>query len=87
MSRSLVRVLGVLLALSLAAAACADDSDEGGGDGGDGGTPPAEEIDYEALGLWDDGPCDEALEPLRLGLMTVFESPVLSLEDQAIAVL
>ena len=38
MSRTLVRVLGVLLALSLAAAACADDGDEGGGDdGGDGG--------------------------------------------------
>ena len=45
----------------------------------------AEEIDYEALGLWDDGPCDEAKPPLKIGLMTVFESPVVSLEDQAIA--
>ena len=44
-----------------------------------------EKIDYEAIGLWDDGPCDEAKEPLKIGLMTVFESPVLSLEDQATA--
>ena len=36
----------------------------GGDDGGDGGEP-AEEIDYEAIGLWDDGPCDEAAEPLQ----------------------
>ena len=43
------------------------------------------EIDYEALGLWDDGPCDEAREPLVVGLMTVFESPVLSLESHALA--
>ena len=45
----------------------------------------AADIDYEALGLWDDGPCDPALEPLHIGLMTVFESPVLSLIDQALA--
>ena len=45
----------------------------------------ATEIDYAAIGLWDDGPCDEALDPLVIGLMTVFESPVLSLEDQALA--
>jgi ABC-type branched-subunit amino acid transport system substrate-binding protein len=45
----------------------------------------ASEIDYEAIGLWDDGPCDESLEPLRVGLMTTFESPVISLVDQAVA--
>ena len=50
-----------------------------------GGEEPAEDIDYEALGLWDDGPCDEAAEPLRIGLMTTFESPVISLGDQAVA--
>src|SRR5690606_30995293 len=32
-----------------------------------------------------DGPCDESLDPLRLGLMTTFESPVVSLGDQAVA--
>jgi ABC-type branched-subunit amino acid transport system substrate-binding protein len=35
------------------------------------------------LGLWDDGPCDPAKAPLIIGLMAVFESPVISLKDQA----
>ena len=41
------------------------------------------QIDYKALGLWNDGPCDQSRAPLKIGLMTVFESPVLSLKDQA----
>jgi ABC-type branched-subunit amino acid transport system substrate-binding protein len=45
----------------------------------------AEKIDYTKLGLWDDGPCDPAKPPLIIGLMTVFESPVISLKDQATA--
>jgi len=82
--------VAALLALALLAAACGGDDSGGGdgsGDGGDGGGDEAAavEVDYEAIGLWDDGPCDEAMEPLKIGLMTVFESPVLSLEDQAIA--
>jgi ABC-type branched-subunit amino acid transport system substrate-binding protein len=85
MSKTLVRVLGVLLALTLVAAACADDSNDAGGDGGDGGTTPSDEIDYEAIGLWDDGPCDEALDPLVVGLVTTFESSTISLGDQALA--
>jgi len=86
MSRTLVRMLGVLMALLLVAAACSGDDDEGAGgdDGGDGGEP-AEEIDYEAIGLWDDGPCDEAAEPLRVGLTTTFETSTISLGDQALA--
>jgi ABC-type branched-subunit amino acid transport system substrate-binding protein len=48
-------------------------------------TAAAEKIDYTQLGLWDDGPCDPAKPPLVIGLMTVFESPVLSLKDQATA--
>ncbi|MFL6206659.1 MAG: ABC transporter substrate-binding protein [Acidimicrobiales bacterium] len=82
MSRTLVRLLGVLVALSLAAAACADDSDDGDA-GGDGGAAPEEKIDYEGIGLWDDGPCDEAKDPLVVGLITTFETPVISLGDQA----
>jgi ABC-type branched-subunit amino acid transport system substrate-binding protein len=39
--------------------------------------------DLEAIGLWDDGPCDESLDPLPIGLQTVFQSGVLTLEDQA----
>ncbi len=85
MSKALVRLLTVLLSLSLVAAACGGDDEGGSGNGNDGGTAPPEEIDYEAIGLWDDGACDESLEPLKIGLMTVFESPVISLEDQALA--
>jgi hypothetical protein len=89
MSRTFARTVAVATSLLLVAAACSDD-DGGDGDGSAGGSgsgtaPPAEEIDYEAIGLWDDGACDESLEPLHIGLMTVFESPVLSLEDQALS--
>src|SRR5688500_9926628 len=97
MSRTFVRTCAVLLSLTFVAAACTEDSDDGGAAGGDTetteggateGTAGGEEaaaLDYDALGLWDDGPCDESLEPLRIGLMTVFESALLSLEDQALA--
>jgi ABC-type branched-subunit amino acid transport system substrate-binding protein len=78
-------VLGVSLSLSLLATACGDDGGDGDGDATEDTGAEATDIDYAALGLWDDGPCDEALEPLQIGLMTVFESPVLSLEDQAVA--
>ena len=98
MSKFFARTLVVVVSLSLVAAACGgDDDDDATGDEtteettgeatdettGDDET--ATEIDYAAIGLWDDGPCDEALDPLVIGLMTVFESPVLSLEDQALA--
>ncbi len=84
MTRTVRRVIAVLLALTFVAAACS--GDDGGGGGGD--EAASEEvtedvIDYEEIGLWDDGPCDESLEPLRIGLMTVFESPIVSLKDQA----
>src|SRR3954447_19914877 len=83
MSRSSIRVVGVLLSLVLFSAACGGD---GGGDSSDGDTAttaPAEKIDYTSIGLWDDGPCDPAKPELKIGLMTVFESPVISLKDQA----
>ena len=80
MSKTLARTLAVLMALALVAAACGGDDD----DSSSGTTATtAEKIDYTAIGLWDDGPCDEAKPPLKVGLMTVFESPVLSLKDQA----
>jgi ABC-type branched-subunit amino acid transport system substrate-binding protein len=75
--------VAALLALTLVAAACSSDDDDGVESGATATT--AAPIDYQAIGLWDDGPCDEAREPLRIGLMTVFESPVVSLEDQALA--
>ncbi|MDZ7675421.1 MAG: ABC transporter substrate-binding protein [Acidimicrobiales bacterium] len=94
MPTKIARLLAVLLAFMLVAAACGGDDDDGDGDGDDAsgetetdgdGSGEAEEIDYEAIGLWDDGPCDESLEPLHVGMMTAFETPVLSLEDQAFA--
>ena len=48
-------------------------------------TAPPKAGDLEAIGLWDDGPCDESLEPLHVGLQTVFASGVLTLGDQAVA--
>jgi ABC-type branched-subunit amino acid transport system substrate-binding protein len=87
MSKTFARMFALMMALALVLAACGGGDDDGGDDaGGSGsgsGSTPAEEIDYAALGLWDDGPCDEAKPPLKIGLMTVFESPVLSLKDQA----
>jgi ABC-type branched-subunit amino acid transport system substrate-binding protein len=76
-------VIAVFLPLALLAVACGD---SGGGPSADDAIDGAgAEIDYEALGLWDDGPCDERRDPLVVGLMTVFESPVLSLESHALA--
>ena len=42
-------------------------------------------VDYEAVGLWDDPPCDPSKPPLVVGTSTVFESPWLSLGDQSLA--
>jgi ABC-type branched-subunit amino acid transport system substrate-binding protein len=69
-----------LLSLTIIATACSSDEDDGVST-----DDTTADIDYEALGLWDDGPCDPAREPLRIGLMTIFESAMLSLEDQALA--
>lgn len=89
MSRTFVRLLAVVLALTLIAAACGGDDDSGGdAKGGTTDTTSADSggsVDYKAIGLWDDGPCDTALAPLVVGLMTTFESPVISLGDQAVA--
>lgn len=96
MSRSKLRWIAALLVLSLVMASCGDDDasddatgngdtseEDSGEDGGD--EEAAADIDYEALGLWDDGPCDDSMEPLVLGLITTFESPTISLGDQALA--
>ena len=86
MGKRLGRLLAACVVLSMLAAACS--SDDGGGGGGADETTAATvaaAFDYAAIGLWDDGPCDEAKPPLSIGLMTVFESPVVSLGDQATA--
>lgn len=80
MPRTRARLWALVLTFALVAAACG-----GGGDnqGGSAATRTTAKIDYTALGLWDDGPCDTAKAPLKVGLITTFQSPVVSLGDQA----
>jgi ABC-type branched-subunit amino acid transport system substrate-binding protein len=85
MAKISVRALALTVVLALAAAACGSSKSTGSSGGGTTASTAPTKIDYKALGLWDDGPCDPAKPPLKLGLMTVFESPVLSLKDQATA--
>jgi len=73
-------VLSVALLLAVAGG-CSSSK----GSGSNQAAAAAEKLDYVKLGLWDDGPCDPAKPPLVIGLMTVFESPVLSLKDQVTA--
>jgi ABC-type branched-subunit amino acid transport system substrate-binding protein len=85
MSRTRTRLVAVALALVLVAAACGGDDDDSGSGDANSTTTPAKPIDYKAIGLWDDGPCDASKPPLKIGLMTVYESPLISLKDQATA--
>jgi ABC-type branched-subunit amino acid transport system substrate-binding protein len=71
------------VARALGAFGCGGDDDDSGSGGGKTTTTAGAPVDYKALGLWDDGPCDKAAPPLKIGLMTVFESPLISLKDQA----
>ena len=73
------QVVACIAVAALVAGACSDDVDTAGDDS------EAVSIDYDSIGLWDDGPCDESRDPLVVGLMTVFESPMLSLRDHAVA--
>jgi ABC-type branched-subunit amino acid transport system substrate-binding protein len=75
--------LAVLVCLGVVAAACSTDVSSSGTGANPGGT--SKPIDYSAIGLWNDGPCDQTKPPLKIGLMTVFASPALSLKDQALA--
>ena len=85
MSRTFLRPVALCMALLLTATACGGDDDSTDASGTGNGAESSSDVDYEALGLWDDGACDEAKPKLVIGLMTVFESPVVSLEDQATA--
>jgi ABC-type branched-subunit amino acid transport system substrate-binding protein len=86
MSKVLGRLFAVLLSLSLVTVACSSSGKGAGGNNGGGtSTTTAAKLDYKALGLWDDGACDKSKPPLVIGLMTVFQSPLISLKDQATA--
>jgi len=67
--------------LALVVGACTEDSGGDGASADEGGAQDAADIERSGL-LTDDGPCDESLTPYPIGIMTVFESPVLSLIDQ-----
>ena len=71
------RPLAVLAVTAVAASGCAGGEDDQRAPS----TTAASAIDHVALGLWDDGPCDESKEPLRVGFIATFESPVLSLKS------
>ncbi len=58
---------------------------EDGGDDAATTTTAAPDDEPAALELWDDGPCDESLDTVKVGLITSFATGALSLEDQAIA--
>ena len=83
MSKRFVSIIAVLLAVAVSAAACS--SSDTATDAGAKTGVTSKPIDYKAIGLWNDGPCDPAKPPLTIGLLTVFESPVISLKDQATA--
>ena len=85
MSRTFTRLVAAVVASTLVVAGCSDPDEAAGDQDATPSTGPPAEVDHEALGLWDDGPCDPDREPLRIGLMTVFNSPVLSLESHALA--
>ena len=80
MSRFSKTGLIAVAALALVAGACGGSASN---DGGGSGSTRSEKIDYAAIGLWDDGPCDKSKPPLVVGTSTVFESPVISLGDLA----
>ena len=89
MSRATRPGVAALVGLTLLAAACSSGDDDTSSDAATTGaantaTSTADDaIDHAAIGLWDDGPCNADLPPLKVGLTTLFESPVLSLGDHA----
>jgi ABC-type branched-subunit amino acid transport system substrate-binding protein len=81
-SKTVAHVLALALSFTFVAAACSSSNNKATSSTPT--TTPAK-IDDKALGLWDDGPCNAGKPPLKIGLMTTFESPVISLKDQATA--
>jgi ABC-type branched-subunit amino acid transport system substrate-binding protein len=74
-----IRILVAFAVLAFFVAACSDNKPSANS----ASNSSAEQIDYNAIGLWNDGPCDASKPKLTIGLMTAFASPVLSLKDQA----
>lgn len=82
-AKVVLKASSLLLAFAMFTAACGDDDDSEVGDGDTTTTTESAEVDLSFGGLlWDNGPCDPALDPYKVGIIAVFESPVLSLIDQ-----
>src|SRR4249919_3040565 len=73
------RSIAVLTALAVVAAGCGGGRDHNDARASD--ATVAKKVDDAALGLWDDGPCDKAKEPLRIGFIATLESSVISLKS------
>jgi len=69
----------------LLAVGCSSSDDGGSAGGGTPGDTDVAPVDVTTVGLWDDGPCDESLDPLEVGQQLTFASPVLTSEDNALA--
>ena len=78
----LTGMVALTLTATMVASACSSSSKNGSG-GGTPTTAAGHAINYKALGLWNDGQCQASKPPLKIGLMTTFSSPVISLKDQA----
>jgi branched-chain amino acid transport system substrate-binding protein len=81
--RNRKRLTAWICSFGLVIGACTEDSsgDDASASEDEGGSSESADIERSGL-LADEGPCDEALAPYPIGIMTVFESPVLSLVDQ-----
>jgi ABC-type branched-subunit amino acid transport system substrate-binding protein len=77
------RWAALVLSVAIISVACSSETSATGPESNPGGT--TKPIDYNAIGLWNDGPCDPARPSLTIGLMTVFQSPVISEQDEATA--
>jgi ABC-type branched-subunit amino acid transport system substrate-binding protein len=78
-----MRALVLLGALMLVASACGSD-DKGSDASSDTTAKSGEpEADFESM-LWDNGPCDTALDPYPLGIIAPVDSAVVSLRPQVV---
>ena len=68
-------VVALAAALALVAVGCSSSDDGGSAGGGTPGDTDVAPVDVTTVGLWDDGPCDESLDPLEVGQQLTFASP------------
>jgi ABC-type branched-subunit amino acid transport system substrate-binding protein len=79
------KVVALVAVVAVVVAGCSKTEDDAGGSSSGGTVDTVAAADLEAIGLWDDPPCDGSLEPLEVGQQLTFASAVLTAEDQALA--